>query len=182
MGKESFGDIEVNKDESALYAVNLNDRKLYRIPTSGALNNATITSVAIPSITGCAADTRPFALSKDALERLHVGAICSAETGGTISAQVWRYDESTSTFASVYAGNPFGYGGGSDAWAAWSVNRTRQPWLTDLRFDGDFTVSWHPRPLARYRHPLAITASRADLLQGLRRCAVCFAEWCNLYD
>jgi uncharacterized repeat protein (TIGR01451 family) len=134
VGKESFGDIEVNKDESALYVVNLNDRKLYRIPTSGALNATTITSVAIPSITGCAADTRPFGLGKDGNERLHVGAVCSAETGGTLSAQVWRYDEIAGTFTSVYAGNPFAY----EFWVAWQTPNTRQPQLADIQFDGNY--------------------------------------------
>lgn len=138
VGKESFGDIEISKDESALYAVNLNDRKLYRIPTSGALNATTITRVDIPVIAGCVADTRPFALGKDGNERLHVGAVCSAETGGTLSAQVWRYDESAGTFTSVYAGNPFSFGVGSYAFASWSNSRTRQPILADLTFNGPY--------------------------------------------
>jgi uncharacterized repeat protein (TIGR01451 family) len=138
VGKESFGDIEINRDESALYAVNLNDRKLYRIPTSGALDATTITRVDIPAIVGCAADTRPFALGKDGNGRLHVGAVCSAETGGALSAQVWRYDESATTFTSVYSGNPFAFATGSYAYAPWSGSRTRQPILADLTFNGSF--------------------------------------------
>ncbi len=92
VGKVGLGDIELSKDGSMLYAVNLADRKLYAIPTSGPLNSTTITRYSIPTAslpvatgattTGIAAvsDVRPFGLGFDKNGVLYVGAVCSAES------------------------------------------------------------------------------------------------------
>jgi len=86
VGKVAFGGIALNGDESYLFAMNLADRRLYRIPTSGPLNGTTIQSVAFPTsmgsgqeVCGSADDIRPFAVSYyDGL--IYVGAVCSNES------------------------------------------------------------------------------------------------------
>ncbi|MCC6451911.1 MAG: carboxypeptidase regulatory-like domain-containing protein [Acidobacteria bacterium] len=85
-GKVAFGGIALNADESYLFAMNLANRRLYRIPTSGPLNNTTIQSVAFPTsmgsgseVCGDADDIRPFAVSyHEGL--IYVGAVCSNES------------------------------------------------------------------------------------------------------
>lgn len=56
IGKEGLGGIRLSEDESSLYAVNLNDRRLYSVPLNGvgaAVTAGTPTSVAIPAPAGC---------------------------------------------------------------------------------------------------------------------------------
>lgn len=81
VGKIGFGGMTLSDDEEYLFAMNLANRRLYRIPTSGALNSSTITSVPFPtSMPNCttASEVRPFAVSKYA-GSIYVGAICSRE-------------------------------------------------------------------------------------------------------
>jgi SdrD B-like domain len=103
--KRGLGDIEISKDFTKLYAVNLNDKKLYQIPTSGALNNTTIKSFAIPTASMpiankagsfCpAADVRPFGLGRDINGNMYVGGTCTAETSQDktdLTGYVWKFD------------------------------------------------------------------------------------------
>ncbi len=106
VGKIGLGDLEISQDGSTLYSVNLNDKRLYLIPTSGALNSTTITRFAIPTTglttnggTCPTADVRPFALGRDGTGQIYVGAVCSAETAGATDAAkrpflhafIWRF-------------------------------------------------------------------------------------------
>jgi hypothetical protein len=49
VGKIALGDLDISKDFKYLYTVNLVDRTLYIIPTSGALNSTTIKRIQIPT-------------------------------------------------------------------------------------------------------------------------------------
>src|SRR5262249_34022362 len=102
IGKVGLGGLKLSQDGSKLYTVNLADRKLYVIPTSGTLDSSTITSFAIPTASlnagggvCAAADVRPFALGRDRAGQIYVGAVCSAESEANdakVAAYVWRFD------------------------------------------------------------------------------------------
>lgn len=169
VGKISFGGIALNADETFLYAMNLNDRRLYRIPTSGPLNSTTITSYPFPAtMPNCtvASEVRPFAVTWYE-GTLYVGAVCSRETsGGAIStnlrAYVYRFDPVTNTFAATPSVNiqlnypraetDPGYGA---AWRNWRATYTTistshfiypQPMVTDIDFDrGNMVLSLRDR-------------------------------------
>jgi hypothetical protein len=118
IGKVGLGDIVLSPDGTTLYVVNLADRQLYAIPTSGALNSTTIQrfpipTAALPTSSGtCApADMRPFGLGFDNNGVLHVGAVCSGESASTgadvvtnpgsdkLTGYVWKFNGSTYTLA-----------------------------------------------------------------------------------
>ena len=114
--KRGLGDIEISRDFKQLYAVNLNDKKLYQIPTSGALNNTTIKSFAIPTanmpITNkpgqfCpTADVRPFGLGRDVNGNIFVGGTCTAETSqaaADMTGYVWKFDGTSFTLVLNFA-------------------------------------------------------------------------------
>jgi uncharacterized repeat protein (TIGR01451 family) len=76
VGRVGFGDIAVSRDESLLYAVNLNDKKIYKVPLSSPVSQVTsaasVTSVDMITLanvgtgaTGCAsaADLIPGAIN-----------------------------------------------------------------------------------------------------------------------
>ncbi|MBE7517041.1 MAG: hypothetical protein HS105_10590 [Chloracidobacterium sp.] len=158
VGKVAFGGIALNEDESYLYAMNLADRRLYKIPTSGPLNNTTITRYAFPtSMPNCnnAADVRPFAVSWYA-GKIYVGAVCSRETasGSTstnLRGYVYTFDPTTNTFAGSATLNfQLNYTrqetdpGYSANWRNWRTTYQTistlhfiypQPMLTDIDFD-----------------------------------------------
>ncbi|MBO0933878.1 Ig-like domain-containing protein [Fibrella aquatilis] len=86
VGKTGLGDIELSEDGTTLYAVNLSDQKLYRIPINNAgtnnptANTAGITSFSIGTGTGCRTGSvyRPFAL-KTYRGKVYVGGVCTNE-------------------------------------------------------------------------------------------------------
>ncbi len=94
VGKIGFGDLEISHDLTALWTINLFDRRLYRVPLqANPLVLADITSFATPVPGDCVAgDVRPFALGFHR-EEVWVGMVCSAEstvpggfTGGEVTA------------------------------------------------------------------------------------------------
>jgi hypothetical protein len=123
VGKVGFGDIDVSKDGTKLYAINLADRKLYVIPTTGPLNSTTITRFDVPTTgltvnnstggttTADPNDIRPFGIGIDRNGDVYVGAVHSAETVSAgpntdpnpgayqLHAFVWRFNQSTGTFS-----------------------------------------------------------------------------------
>lgn len=152
IGKVGLGGVKLSLDGSLLYVVNLADKKLYVLPTSGALNSSTVNRFDIPTTslaTGggtCAtSDVRPFAVGRDRGGRIYVGAVCSAETEATNSklyAYVWRFDNPGFT---LVAGNSLTFPRlaaptESAAWNKWSnttaVMALPAPVLTDIDFDG----------------------------------------------
>ncbi len=153
IGKRGLGGLKVSADGTRIYTVNLADRRLYSIPTTGTLNSTTIQRFNIPT-TGLAtssgncnaADVRPFAVGKDRSGQIYVGAVCSAEseTADTkVHAFVWRFDGSTFT---LVANNRLNFtrtasAADSATWLRWAnitnvINRSA-PWLTDIEFDGN---------------------------------------------
>ncbi len=94
VAKVSYGDIDVSADGKTLYAMNLSDRKIYKIP----LNNAgtapalgTITASAIvPSFATCTGFTRPFGMTvRNDDGKIFIGTTCEIESG---LMQVWGYN------------------------------------------------------------------------------------------
>ena len=169
VGKIAFGGMAISDDQAYLYVMNLADRRLYRIPTSGTLNSTTITSVAFPTaMPGCttASEVRPFAVNIYE-GTIYVGAVCSRETsGGTQStnlrAYVYTFNPSTLTFGTSPVLNiQLNYPrtetdpGYSADWLNWRTNYVTlssshfiypQPMLTDIEFDrGNMILSLRDR-------------------------------------
>src|SRR5205085_380642 len=66
VGKVALGGLDVSADGQFLYTINLADRRLYVIPTSGVLNSSTIRRYDLPvpaNVVGT--DLRPFAVTYD---------------------------------------------------------------------------------------------------------------------
>jgi SdrD B-like domain len=93
IGKVGLGDMAISNDGAFLYVVNLADKKLYKIPTTGALNSTTIQRFDIPTTgqptvtdaIGTAgtcpdADVRPFGLGVHPDGTVYVGGVCSCES------------------------------------------------------------------------------------------------------
>jgi hypothetical protein len=104
IGKYSLGDIELNNNDDTLYAINLNDRQLYAIPTSGALTNTTIKRYnfisGITSLTGVTgfvnSNIRPFGLGVNPRNNnIYIGGVYSGETDANsdnIRMLVWEFN------------------------------------------------------------------------------------------
>lgn len=156
IGKVGLGGLKLSSNGSTLYAVNLADKRLYVIPTSGALNSSTITRFNIPTSglpagagTCAPADVRPFALGRSRSGQIFVGAVCSAESesdDSKVHAYIWRFDNpgftlvtnNTLTFTRTVSGTESG------TWLRWAnvtgvINRP-SPMLTDIEFDGNDMV------------------------------------------
>lgn len=95
-GKSGLGDIDMNGDETELYAVNLYDRRIYRF----ALPDGTLLGSFAHGAAGepWAADARPFGLAF-AGDRLYHGVVNSAESSGR------REDLRTEIYASAPDGS-----------------------------------------------------------------------------
>jgi hypothetical protein len=143
IGKVGLGDLDISPDGKLLYTVNLADRQLYIIPTTGALNTTTIKRVQIPtSIPNIdSRDVRPFGIGVDDDGTVYVGAVGSAENtmqDKDISFFVWRLDGDV--FTLVFNAPQFllfGY----NEWKYWEstiddVQNRRSPMLTDIEFVG----------------------------------------------
>lgn len=169
VGKIAFGGMAISDDQAYLYVMNLADRRLYRIPTSGALNSTTITSVAFPtSMPNCAtaSEVRPFAVNIYE-GTIYVGAVCSRETvlatqRANLRAYVYQFNPTTMTFGASpvlnfqlnYSRNETDPGFAAD-WQNWRATYTTlssshfiypQPMLTDIEFDrGNMILSLRDR-------------------------------------
>ncbi len=153
VGKRALGGLKISADGTKLYTVNLNDRRLYVIPTSGTLNSTTITRFDIPT-TGLAtssgtcnsADVRPFALGRDYSGQIYVGGVCSAESETTdtkVHAYIWRF---TGAAFTLVANNTLTFNRVANTttnvpWLRWDntstgINRP-SPMLTDIEFNGN---------------------------------------------
>lgn len=175
VGKVSLGGLEVSPDGSRVFVVNLADRRVYSLPTSGPLNPGTVQRVQIPlnapGATGTGgADLRPFALQWYR-GQLYVGVVNSAESAGATTADLRAYvyvlDPSTLTFGAAPAfqfalNYPRGSvqifnGVGPGNWNPWvpgfatqspaGVGTYPQPMLSALSFDagGNLTIGLRDR-------------------------------------
>jgi len=158
-GKTGMGDLDISDDGQTLYVVNLNDKEVVAIDLTSYNSNGTLPTISevstlglIPS-PGCSFGTsRPFGL-KYFQGQLFAGVICSGESGGTaldLSATVYAYDFTTSTWGTALSTFPLNYtrgevvGGSCNQWEPWiSVydgdfeNCSPSPLMTSLDFDVD---------------------------------------------
>ncbi|MFJ4103724.1 SdrD B-like domain-containing protein [Amycolatopsis japonica] len=130
-GKQGLGDLDISEDGSTLYAVNLNDKKLYAFDATGATAGAPKGSYAIPSA-ACpvAADWRPGALGvRDG--KVYVGGVCSAQSSkkrADLKAVVMTFDGAafSAPVVSKSLDFPRGYALAlralSNVWYPWSDN------------------------------------------------------------
>lgn len=152
VGKRSLGGLKLSADGSFLYTVNLADKRLYVIPTSGVLDSSTINRYNIPTTglttssgTCASTDVRPFAVGRDRNGQIYVGAVCSAEStsnNNQLHAYVWRFNGSSFTLVADQALNfaRTAQTGEPATWNFWNnttgvLNRAA-PMLTDIDFDG----------------------------------------------
>lgn len=164
VGKTSLGGLEVSPDGSTVYVMNLADRSLYAIPTTGTIDSTTVRRVSIPldapGATGRNGDDlRPFAVQYYN-GQLYVGVVNTAESTGQTSdlfAYVYTVDPTTLQFSAApvfqmalnyprptpaNSGSPVG-----GAWQPWvptylnlnngSFGINPQPMLSGLSFDVD---------------------------------------------
>jgi len=109
--KVGWGDIDVVGNR--LYAVNLEDRKLYVFdldPSTGArVGDGPVAALDIPAVAQVPADSRPFALGSDD-GVLYLGGVDSAEsTGATPRAWVQAFNPVTNAFGGTVADFPLGF-------------------------------------------------------------------------
>ncbi|MEO7176662.1 MAG: SdrD B-like domain-containing protein, partial [Saprospiraceae bacterium] len=110
VGKVSLGGIEISDDGKYLYVVNLYDRRLYRLELNNVNNPTSVISVmswAIPSTSCGNGVLRPWGL-KYYRGTIYVGAVCSAENGGSndnnddgisdMQSYVYSFDTQNNTF------------------------------------------------------------------------------------
>ena len=111
VGKTSLGGMATTPDGQFIFVMNLFDRQLYRIPTSGVIDNATVQRVSIPltnpdagviaSLSFTANDLRPFAVEYYR-GKIYVGVVYSAETSqnrNELLAAVYTVDPATMAFS-----------------------------------------------------------------------------------
>ncbi|WP_369234466.1 SpaA isopeptide-forming pilin-related protein [Streptomyces sp. R21] len=88
VGREGLGDVDVSGDGRTLYAVNLNDSKLYTVPIQGTGDGVTAgtpASYAVPKPDACVGDWHPYGIGVRG-KRVLVGGVCGAESTVTGTA------------------------------------------------------------------------------------------------
>lgn len=173
VGKVALGGMAISDDQSYLWVMNLANRRLYRIPTTGALTSGTIQSYAFPATmpnctTAPANDIRPFAVTWYE-GTIYVGAVCSRQDSGTppatstnLRAYVYTFNPTTLTFSASpvlnfqlnYSRNETDPGLAAE-WLNWETTYNTisgshfiypQPMLTDIEFDrGNMILSLRDR-------------------------------------
>ncbi len=110
VGKRAIGDIELSDDESTLFAVNMEDRRLYVMGVDDNGDLTTNTNVAIPNPCSNVLDYRPMGLGfRDGM--LYVGVTCTAESTVVIDDPDDSYfgprkGDFTELSAHIYSFNP----------------------------------------------------------------------------
>ncbi|WP_435748394.1 SdrD B-like domain-containing protein [Microbacterium sp. PMB16] len=138
-GKVGLGDIEIAEDQRTLYAVNLNDRRLYAVPlTPGATPTAAPTAgtpqaITIPltAATGCNQSwVRPYGLGTFR-GNLYVTLTCTGPTVNDLRAWVIPMDEGTRAFGAAVLSAPLNFTRGpgyNNGLPDTSVTNNYQPW------------------------------------------------------
>ncbi len=110
VGKTGIGDIELSDDESKLFAVNMDDRRLYVIDVDANGDAGAVASHAIPDPCDSPVDFRPMGLGfRDGM--LYVGVTCTAEStvdanNADSSTNGPRKGDKTRLSAHVYSFSP----------------------------------------------------------------------------
>ena len=174
VGKTPLGGLAVSPDGSTVYVMNLADRNLYAIPTSGPINSTTVRHVSIPfnapGATGIAGgDLRPFAVTYYN-GQLYVGMVNSAQTTqnkADLKAYVYAVDPTTLAFGAApvfqaslnYArGISAVFGGSGNPSANWN------PWSSTFQTLGANTTASYAQPMLT---GIAFDAS-GNMVLGLR--------------
>ncbi|WP_416968828.1 SdrD B-like domain-containing protein [Streptomyces sp. 4F14] len=108
VGREGLGDVDVSGDGKTLYAVNLNDSKLYSVPISGTGDGVTPgaqASYAIPKPSSCEGDWHPYGIGVRG-KRVLVGGVCGAETTVTPTLE-WGDPSKLSAHVFEFKGGSF---------------------------------------------------------------------------
>jgi hypothetical protein len=103
VGKVSIGGLEVSPDGAFVYAVNLFDRHVYRIPTGAGTAQRAPIPVPASAVPSSGADLRPFALQYYK-GQLYVGMVNSAETtqnAANLIAYVYSLDPASLAFSAA---------------------------------------------------------------------------------
>lgn len=113
VGKAGIGDIDIDPINRVLYAVNLNDKKVYAVDLTAATPTPTaIADYVAPTCTS--GEFRPWAL-KYYRGKLYLGGVCSAEAQSgsqnqsNLSATVLSYDIATSSWTGSVLSFPLNY-------------------------------------------------------------------------
>ncbi len=162
VGKEAFGDIEIDAAETTLWAVNLNDRHLYSVNIDTlSPGYGTVTDLGLLSATiqGDADNFRPYAL-KFHNGALFLGATASGQIHPTsptiddVSYHVYRFTDPYNGVAmtEIYSSRVSPTDGGLEYFRGNSVINWH-PWATtwDTAYQGNLPgypwASCHPQPI-----------------------------------
>ena len=136
VGKVGLGDLEISDDGKFLYSINLFDRKVYRLKLNNAYNPTSVisvTSYSLPAVTVTNGVLRPFA-AKFYRGKLYVGAIATAENGGTAAnLRAYVFELNSATGAASFAATPV---------INYALNYAKGPsitWTTP-----DYGAQWYP--------------------------------------
>jgi SdrD B-like domain/Secretion system C-terminal sorting domain len=141
--KVAYGDIEIAADGKTLFAVNLNDRKIYKIPLDALASTPAAGSITAstpipgaPDCTGPLGVLRPFGLAvKNDDGKLYVSATCE----GSGRLYVWGYNPVTN----VWDANPIisfaigNYPGSPCCWGGWVPAASYSPVTLAMGLDFD---------------------------------------------
>lgn len=158
-GKTSLGGMALADDNSRLFVMNLEDRRLYALnPTTGANlgSSASVTSLVLPTPGGTSANCsdnnnkRPFAVTFHR-GTVYIGVVCTSESGTASATNLFAYvfsvDPATLaiTPTPVFS-TPLNYNRGladpgqGAEWRPWVATMQANfafpmPWLTDIEFE-----------------------------------------------
>ncbi|MCB9053529.1 MAG: hypothetical protein H6556_29170 [Lewinellaceae bacterium] len=159
VGKCALGDLDISDDNTKLYTVNLNDKKIIEIDiaTGTMSNNWNFPALSQNDCFSCANanDVRPFGL-KYRNGKLYVGAVCSSEISQDdteINAFVYQLDPTTGTFTEFFCFNWNDLDqGDNNPWISGADQETLSPnpnrfyIFTDIEFYGnDLIMSFRDR-------------------------------------
>ncbi|MDN3022979.1 SdrD B-like domain-containing protein, partial [Streptomyces sp. S.PB5] len=108
VGREGLGDVDVSGDGKTLYAVNLNDSKLYTVPIQGtgdAVTAGTPTGYDIPKPSSCVGEWHPYGIGVRG-SRVLVGGVCGAESTVTDTV-AWGDPSQLSAHVQEFSGGAF---------------------------------------------------------------------------
>ncbi|MFC4336482.1 SpaA isopeptide-forming pilin-related protein [Salininema proteolyticum] len=147
VAKESLGDIEVSENGQDLYAVNLNDRKLYRYDATQDAGGSPTAVYDIPQPDVPCPDTgdwRPYGLGfQDGV--LYVGGTCSGESTqdrADLRAVIRTFDPGSGTFGEQVMDQPLDFDRAiSDTLSGPCQGTNWYPWTDDLAVSNDDGVT-----------------------------------------
>ncbi|MFJ4873380.1 SdrD B-like domain-containing protein [Streptomyces sp. NPDC088757] len=108
VGREGLGDVDLSGDGRTLYAVDLNDSRLYTVPVQGSGDAVTAgepKAYEIPRPADCTGDWHPYGLGVRG-KRVLVGGVCGAES--TVTADVpWGDPAKLTAHVQAFDGSGF---------------------------------------------------------------------------